>query len=59
MYVCKQIQDEFNSTYPKIVVERTIFHKLHDDHSWVHLGDNTIQLDDVRVAELTHDGRLG
>ena len=45
-------------TYPEIVVQRAIIHELHDNHDWLHLGDDTIQLDDIGMIELTHNGSL-
>ena len=47
-----------NVTHPEVVEEGAILKELHDDHDWLYLSDHTIQLDNVRVVELTHDGRL-
>ena len=44
--------------HPEIVEERAVLKKLHDDHDGLHSSDNTIQLDNIRVSELTHDGGL-
>ena len=41
------------------MVKGAILQELHDDHDWVHSCDDTIQLDNIGVGELTHDGRLG
>ena len=46
------------ATYSEIVIKRTIFQQLHDNHGWVNFSDNTIQPDNVGVGELTHDGCL-
>ena len=46
------------TAHPEVKVQRTILQELHDDHNWIHSRDDAIQLDNVRVGELTHDGRL-
>lgn len=45
-------------THPEVVVEGTIVHELHDNHGWLHLRNNSIQLDDIGMIKLTHNGRL-
>ena len=40
------------------MAEGAIINELHDDHDWLHLGDHTIQLDDIGVGKLPHDGGL-
>ena len=41
------------------LVERPVLHVLGDDHDGVGLGDHPLQVDDVGVVELAHDGGLG
>lgn len=45
-------------THPQVGVERAIIHELHDYHGRVYLGYHTIQLDDIVMIKLAHDGCL-
>ena len=49
------IDNVYKHYYQKEVAKRAINHELHDDHYWLHLGDDSIQLDDIGMIELTHD----
>lgn len=44
--------------YPEEGVQGAVLHELSDDHHRGALGDNTLQVDDVGVVELAHDGGL-
>lgn len=46
------------SPYPKEGVQGAILHELSDDHHRRAFGDNTLQVDDIGVVELAHDGCL-
>ena len=37
-------------------MERPIVHELHDDHGRIDPGDHPVQLDDIIVIKLPHDG---
>lgn len=47
-----------SSTYPQECVQRPVLHVLSDDHYGISLGDDALQVNDVRVVKLTHNGRL-
>lgn len=44
--------------YPEEGVQGAILHELSDDHHRRALGDNTLQVDDIGMVELAHDGGL-
>lgn len=44
--------------YPEEGVQGAVLHELSDDHHGRALGDNTLQVNDVGVVELAHDGGL-
>lgn len=44
--------------YPQEGVQGAVLHELSDDHHRRALGDNTLQVDDVGVVKLAHDGGL-
>ena len=44
--------------YPEEGVEGSILHELSDDHHRTTLGHYTLQVDDIRVVKLAHDGCL-
>lgn len=48
----------FCPSHPQEAVERAVLHELSEDHDGTGSGDDTFQVDDVGVLELTHDGRL-
>ena len=52
------LQIVHTTTHSEIVKEGSILKELHDDHKRLHSGDHTVQLDNVGVVELRHDGRL-
>ena len=45
-------------SHPQETVERSVLHELGEDHDGTGSGDDALQVDDVGVLELTHDGRL-
>ncbi len=47
-----------SASHPEERVEGAVLHELGHDHDRVALGDDALEVDDVRVVELTHDGRL-
>ena len=44
--------------YPEEGVQGAVFHELSDDHHRCALGDHALQVDDVGMVELAHDGGL-
>ncbi len=55
----KRNQIRRRATYAEESVERAVLHVLGDDHDGIGFGDDALQVDDVGVLELAHDGRLG
>lgn len=45
-------------SYPEEGVQGAILHELGDDHHGCALGDHTLQMDDVGMIKLAHDGGL-
>ena len=44
-----------SATYPKECVQRSMFHELGDDHYGICLGDDPLQVNNIRVVKLAHD----
>ena len=55
MYMCTCI---ITPTHPKIVVERSFLHVLHDNHDWLYACRHSIELNHIGMVELAHDGCL-
>ena len=47
-----------NVAYSEERVERSVGHKLGDDHGGMTAGDNSDKADDIDVTELSHDARF-
>lgn len=47
-----------SDTDPQKRVQSSVLHELSEDHDWTAGSDDALEVDDVGMVELAHDGRL-